>query len=205
MKNTLCILLTFFAAVFARAQESGSGYVARLRPHDTVSFRVLEDPEQKGPQQLVVSAAGKLRFPVSQGSTESLNLDAANKTIEEIKAEVKEALDKDFYKNATVDLEPVQLQGPENAKVIFLGEVKRPNYEFDPTKPKSLFEAVVEIGYSEFANLKKVKIDRVDPKTGERKEIIVNLEDVKKGKRDRDVFLQDQDRVTVPEKKIMFQ
>ena len=73
-----------------------------------------------------------------------------------------------------------------------------------PGETKTVFEGVYQVGLSEFANLKKVKLNRLNPQTKETESRVIDLEAVRKGDRAKDVPLQDGDRVEVPEKSIVF-
>jgi hypothetical protein len=65
----------------------------------------------------------------------------------------------------------------------------------------TISEAVLRVGRSEFADLRKVKIHRLDKETGRDNIIVVDVEKIlKKGDRRDDKVLQAGDRVEVREK-----
>jgi hypothetical protein len=69
-----------------------------------------------------------------------------------------------------------------------------------PGEEKRIFEAVFQVGVNEFANLKKVKLTRVDQTTQKTTTQIIDLEEIKKGVRTNNVILQNGDIIDVPER-----
>ena len=81
----------------------------------------------------------------------------------------------------------------------------RGTIELFPSEQKMLSAAIIQLGYNEFADLKKVKLHRIDPATGENKTTTVDVKDIlKTNDRSKDVILQDGDRVEVPERGFVF-
>ena len=65
----------------------------------------------------------------------------------------------------------------------------------------TISEAVLRVGHSDYADLRKVKIHRLDKETGKEKMIVVDVDKIlKKGDRSADAPLQGGDRVEVKEK-----
>ncbi len=88
-------------------------------------------------------------------------------------------------------------------KATFFGAVKGQVSLGD--EPKTVTQAMMLLGYNEFANLTTgVILRRTDPKTNKDLEIRVNVKAVIDGNRDADVILQDGDRIEVKEKSIFF-
>ena len=87
--------------------------------------------------------------------------------------------------------------------VMFYGAVRGNFLQLGLGEQKTLFEGVYQVGVSEFSNLKKVKLNRVDPVSGKTEIKIINVEKVKQGDRSEDILLQDGDRIEVPEKTII--
>jgi hypothetical protein len=88
--------------------------------------------------------------------------------------------------------------------VWFRGEVQG-KYELKPGAATTLSEALMELRPSDFANLKKVKVDRFDPVTQQNKSVIINVKEIlDKGTRTQDWKLADGDRIYVPPKGINF-
>src|SRR5688572_10942685 len=69
----------------------------RLRAGDKLSFRVAEDGEEAKPLQ--VTDSGEIELPLGFG-----RFNASGKTCRALAQEIKVALEKDYYKRATVQL-----------------------------------------------------------------------------------------------------
>jgi len=183
-------------------QETAATY--KLQIQDTLLFSVREDPIANGTSEpLRVNALGEVHFPVSRGFDEHITLKVAGKTVDQVNFEIKALLNVDYYQEATVFLKLVDQQR-RAGEVLFFGAVRGNILALPPGEPKTIFEGTYQVGLGEFANLKKVRLYRVDPKTGERITKVINLEAIKEGDRSQDIPLQDGDRVEVPEKKIVF-
>lgn len=186
------------------AAAAASEVEYKLLPQDKLTFRIDEDPIKAGQAEpLIVSALGDIQFPVSRGYEERIVIRAKGRTLKDVEAEIKAKLEADFYKQATVHLRLVD-QSRRVGQVQFFGMVRGP-VELFPGEQKSLSSAILQLGYNEFANLRKVKIQRIDPVTKENKTIIVNVEEIlKTNDRKKDIILQDGDRVEVPERGLIF-
>ena len=187
-------------ASWAQTNES----VYRLQVQDTLLFRVKEDPVRGGEAEpLRVNALGEAHFPISRGFEDRITLKVAGKTLDQVGFELKGLLDAEYYQDATVEVKLLEQQR-RAGEVLFFGAVRSNVLPLAPGESKTIFEGAYQVGLSEFANLKKVKLYRVDPQTGERTTQTINLEAIKDGDRQQDVTLRDGDRVEIPEKKIVF-
>jgi protein involved in polysaccharide export with SLBB domain len=195
MLRSLLILICFAIGPDLRAQVVGAGY--RLNPMDKLSVSIAQDPAPGRPVELSVSPLGDLVVPVSRCCEESVVLSVRGKSVEEVEKELKTRLEADFYQTATVQvrvIDPTRRKG----QVLLRGAVRATSVQLDSGKPKTLWEALTEVGTTDFANLKKVKLDRVDA-NGKSQITTHDIEAVDKGDRTKDIELRDGDRVTVPE------
>lgn len=176
----------------------------KLGPQDKLTFQIEEDPVKTGPiETITVSALGDIQLPVSRGYDERIIVLAKGRTLKEIETEIKTKLEADFYKRATVHLRLVD-QSRRVGQVLFYGMV-RGTVELFPSEQKMLSAAIIQLGYNEFADLKKVKVHRIDPVTKESKTITVDVKEIlKTNDRSKDVILQDGDRVEVLERGFVF-
>ena len=89
---------------------------------------------------------------------------------------------------------------PEPRHISVIGEVNNPGkYEMTKEKEMTLIEAIAMAGgFTKFADANKTKIIRV--KDGKEETVIVAAKDiVEKGQKDKDVMLEPDDVVSVPE------
>jgi protein involved in polysaccharide export with SLBB domain len=199
------VLTLQLAAGSLWAQESTNTVAAvKLEKHDKVLYRVEEDPSS-GSKVVGISALGKAQVPVSMAFEDTVvTVDAAGKTLDELAEAIKGQLEGKYYKKATVKLTLVD-KAQKVGQAIFMGET-RGVVQIVPGEEITVATAIAKLGSSEFANLKKVELFRVDKSTGKQLDKqIIDVETVlKKGDRTKDVILQDEDRVNVPEKKFLF-
>jgi protein involved in polysaccharide export with SLBB domain len=190
----------------AQAEAAGREPVAasrlpdRLDKGDKVEFSIEEDPVKSGgPQELIVLPLGDINFPVSRNSDLLIPIRAAGKTIDEVKASLKAKLDADYYQNATVFLRPKE-QAPRRAQVLFTGQVRTSILNLNGGETVTLFEALLRVGTTEFAHLKKVTVHRKSGAAGKPETLVLDVAAMQKGDRSKDISLQDGDLVEVPEK-----
>ena len=173
----------------------------KLGPHDTLSYRVAEDRDDKV-YQLAVTDSGEVELPLG-----SLRVKAAGKTTQQLTADVKSTLEREYYKpgHATVFLG--LLSATPNAskgKVYFEGEVAAHGAIDLPADGQlTLYQAILQIGgFTEQANLKGVFVyHKGGPKDGTR----VDCKAIKNGDATKDLALQPGDRVLVKRKMFDFQ
>jgi protein involved in polysaccharide export with SLBB domain len=178
---------------------AGAGPVGyQLNAMDKVSVTVAQDPVAGKPAEVSVSPLGDLTVPVSRCCEDAITVNVRGKSVEDVEKEIREKLEKEFYEKATVQLRVIDATR-RRGQVLLTGAVRSNSVQLDPGRPKTLWEALTEAGVSDFANLKKVKVDRVGKGV-----TIYDVDAVKKGDRSKDVELQDGDRITVPEKAFNF-
>jgi len=90
--------------------------------------------------------------------------------------------------------------------VIFVGPAMRGRVGIPPGVIKTLSEAVLELPADNYANLKKVEVERYDPVTKVTTTIKVDVYSILfKKQREKDIALKDGDRVKIPERTFIFQ
>lgn len=190
------------------------GEVRDLKPLDTLRFNILEDPPGRGQfPAIVITELGDAQFPISAGSQEYVKVKAAGRRLADLRKELKQKLDAEFYQNATITLEVVKTReseerprGPTSAgKVIVHGSMTAtvPLREGEKLFLSELFAMLS--AQSQYANLKKVEIQRYDPVTKKTqtipKNVKVMLED---GNLKDDIELKDGDKIRVVDRGIIF-
>lgn len=180
----------------ARGQTNlAAGYL--LNPMDKLSISIAEDPVKGQPIEVSVSPLGDLVVRVSRCCEDAVVVNVRGKTLDQVEKELKEKLEADFYQKATLQLRVVD-QTRRRGQVFLRGAVRANSVPIDPGKPLTLWEALNQAGTTEYANFRKVKLDRNGKITE------YDIEAVNKGDRSKDVELQDGDRITVAEKRFNF-
>ncbi len=173
----------------------------QLAPLDKLTISVDQDPVPGRPVEVLVSSLYNLEVPVSRCCESTITINVKGKTLADAQAELKTKLETDFYKIATISLKLVDRDRNQRIGQVWLrGAVKGNIVQLETGKRKTLWEALTQVGTTEFARLSKVRVDRVDPVSGETQKIFVDIEAVDKGDRSKDLELQDGDRITVGEK-----
>lgn len=171
----------------------------RLNYTDKMTVMIQEDP-MKGaaPQEAFVNAEGNILFQISRGFDDSIIIPARGRTVAEVKQDLKTELEKKYYKTATITL--LSKSAAAKASTVYLlGEVQAHSVIIPPGETLTIFQAIVKAGPSEFANLKKIALSRVDPVSGERKIQSIDFDAIKRGrsKKEDDIELRDGDRIEV--------
>lgn len=175
----------------------------QLTPGDRLQYFIQEDPVKgAGPIDLLVSPLGDVNFPVSRTSDILIVLKVAGKPIAQIKQELKEKLDADYYQDATVFLK-VSDQLQRRKQILLSGEVRSNVLSFGAGESVTLFEAIVKAGYTEFANLKKVRLNRLNPATQKTEQRVFRVNEMFDGDRTKDIPLEDGDHIEIPQKTIV--
>jgi protein involved in polysaccharide export with SLBB domain len=175
-------------------------------PQDKFDFRIEQDPVKGLEGELLsVSALHDLQVKVSRGSDITISISTRGKTINQIKKEIKQKLDADYYQNATVHLR-LRYQNDRPGRVFFTGAVKSLSIPLYPNEQKTVLKAILEVGHDNFANLKKVRLHRLNRETGKTEITTIDVQAMLDGKdRSKDVILQDEDRIEVPDRFFLIQ
>jgi protein involved in polysaccharide export with SLBB domain len=189
----------FACAPFIHAQVAPENHA--FAPLDKLTISIEQDPVPGRPVEVLVSSLYNLEIPVSRCCEATISINVKGKTFAEVQSELKTKLEQEFYKVANVSLKLVDRDRNQRVGQVWLrGAVKGNIVQLEAGKRKTLWEALTQVGTTEFAKLSKVRVDRVDAVSGETKKIFVDIEAVDKGERAKDLELQDGDRVTVAEK-----
>lgn len=201
------------AAVSAPAAAASSaagllnGYMAdetyKLRVGDTVSFQILEDRKlgiQLTPIPLVVADSGEVEVSYIG------RIKAVGKTSKELAADIKAALEKDYYKQATVVLS-LNLASRILGRVYIWGQVRAQGpLDIQVNENLTAGQAILRAGgLADFANKTKVKVVRAAGPDGQKQVFELNMADIlEKGKIEKDILLQPDDFIIVPTRLINF-
>lgn len=197
-----------------------NGYVPdnsyKLRVGDTVSFQILENRILEIPVTPGSPAtAGSLVAPASLVVADSGELDvpyigrvmAVDKTCEQLGGEIKAALEKDYYKQATVVLS-LNLANRLWGRVYIWGQVRNQGaLEIQVNENLTAGKAILRAGgFADFANKKKVKIVRASPDAkGDTQSFTLDMTEILEGgKIDKDIVLEPNDLIIVPSRLINF-
>jgi protein involved in polysaccharide export with SLBB domain len=179
-----------------------------LKPHDVLRFQIDQDPPVPiggEPTRVSVSDGGEAMFPVSRHGNSYVKVAVAGKKLADLRKEVKILLDTDYYNDCSVQLDLEQVNrngsfGDSFGSVTIYGELSGV-IPIPDNKPLMLSDAILKAGKNDFADLKRVRIHRVDPQTKRDIVTTVNVTKIlKEGNRDEDQQLKDGDRIEVREK-----
>jgi protein involved in polysaccharide export with SLBB domain len=164
----------------------------RLGVGDQLSVEIVEDRE--GPISRIITATGDLEVPPLD------RVHVAGKTTAEAASEIKRLLEADYYYHATVKLSIDRVNvAAAMGKIQISGEVSAPGVlEFNLADPVTLNEAILKAGnFREFADPRRVRVTRL--KGGSKQEFVVDVKAIQRdGQVDKDIKLEDGDRVNVP-------
>lgn len=166
---------------------------------DVLSFRIVEDEDD--PRTLVVTDSGELEVPYIG------RFPAENRTCKQLAREIKAALEKDYYYQATVII-AVNTMTKSRGKVYLVGAVREPGPEDLPSdEVLTLSKAVLRAGgFNDFSDRKHVKITREGSAGQSGKEtLVVDVGQIfDEGKTEKDVPLKAGDLIYIPERFIRF-
>ncbi len=171
---------------------------------DRISFRIqedLDDPKEPlEPKSLVVADSGEIEVPCLG------RVHAEHKTCQELAAEIKTALEKEYYYQATVVI-ALDLRARTRGRVYLVGPVRTPGEQDIPgDEPLTLSKAIMRAGgFNDFADKKSVKVTRKGGPGGSDRTFVVDVTQVlEKGRTDRDLMLEPGDLILVSERTIRF-
>jgi polysaccharide export outer membrane protein len=171
----------------------------RLAIGDRLSFRIEED--QEDPKPLTVTDSGDLELPYIG------RFPAENKTCKQLAQEIKVALEKEHYYQATVII-AVDFMSKSRGRVYLVGPVRMPGpLEIPSDEVLTLSKAIMRAGgFNDFADKRNVKVTRKSGASGsDKKTFVVDVAEIfEKGKVERDLPLEPGDLILVPERLIRF-
>jgi protein involved in polysaccharide export with SLBB domain len=185
-----------------------NGYVPddsyKLRVGDTVSFQILEDQVLKlqiAPTSLVVADSGELDVPYIG------RVMAVDKTSKQLGEEIKKALEKDYYKKATVVLS-LNVANRLLGRVYIWGQVHNQGaIDLMVNEQLTVGKAILRAGgFADFANKRKVKVVRANANpNGQKQSFDLDMVSIlENGNIDQDIVLQPNDLIIVPTRLINF-
>lgn len=198
-----------------------------LKPHDVLGFLIDQDPSvvealrggnggSGDAETVFVTDAGEAMFRVTRMSPISVKLSVAGKKLVGVRKELKAMLDAEYYQDCSfrldlqaVDRSSAMLESSGSARVVLYGNGGLSGtFPIIEGRKLMLSDVIISAGGksgNEYANLKKVKIRRVDPATNKETVIEANVTNIiEKGDRNADIELKDGDRVEVPARSILF-
>ena len=166
---------------------------------DRLSFKVVEDEGM--PRTLTVTDSSEIDVPYIG------RVSAANKTCKQFALHVKRLLEKEYYYQATVivglDAAGNSVRAVSRGKVYVMGQVRSQGpLDIPADEVFTVTKAILRAGgFGPYANKRKVKLVRSAKSGGNEKPTIIDcVEILDKGQWDKDVEVNPEDIITVPEK-----
>jgi polysaccharide export outer membrane protein len=185
----------------AAPQDAQAAPSYRVGVSDILAIKVFDEPGLTN--KYSVDSDGTITFPflarvVVQG-----------KTVREVQDTIKSALEPKYIRNAQVS---VEIESFRSRSVYVLGEVKGPGKYIIEGPPVTLLEVIAKAGSFTSAAGQEIIVQRykdsiaaavatapADPKSDQTAELMrVNIEDLKQGRFNANVVLQDNDTIIVP-------
>ncbi|MEO6054248.1 MAG: polysaccharide biosynthesis/export family protein [Chthoniobacterales bacterium] len=170
-----------------------------LEPGDTVNYRVVQDGE--GVLSLRVADGGELEVPLIG------RINAAGLNCKQIAENIKVALEKVYYKKATVIVGLESVHSGPRGRVFVTGEVRTQGPLDLPSSTEKLTvsSAILQAGgFADFANKRKVRVLRKMPNNTTTTTTVDVKDIIEKGHLEKDIILEAGDVVYVPERMINF-
>lgn len=188
-------------ATNASSGETVGSYVLddkyKLSAGDKISFQILEDRDP--PKSLIITDSGELDVPYIG------RVVAANKTCKQLAGELKVQLEKEYYYRASVVL-ALDAANKVRGKVYIWGQVRNQGpIEIPSGENFTVGKAILRAGgFGDFAKKSAVKLIRAD-ETGKKQTFELDMEQIlEKGKTEKDMTLQPDDFIIVPERLVNF-
>lgn len=166
---------------------------------DKMTVRILEDRDEAVIR--VVLDPGDLDFPHLG------RVAVSGKTCKEAAFDIKDRLEKTHYIRATVLL-TLETANRSRGKIQIIGQVRtQGTMELPPDEAITVSKAILRAGgFAEFANKTHVKLIRKSgPGENDKEEFIINVDEIwTKQKTDKDLTVQPEDLIFVPQKFINF-
>ena len=164
-----------------------------LQTGDHIKITIYPEDDLIKGATMEISSEGNITLPLVG------KVAVAGKPSTEAEHAIAEILDRDYIVNPEVVIEVVEKYGAEKEKtVVLLGQVKNPgSHPFPKTEHFTLLQAIaIAGGFSDIANIKKIKIIRGGAEKGE--VLRANAEDIISGNKP-DIDLEDGDIINVAE------
>lgn len=176
-------IFTLVAALFMLSAWTGNAHAQnayQIQPGDLLGIEVIEDPSLN--RSVLVAPDGSFTLPLAG------TVQAAGRTVSQVKADVAQRLTPNFANKPTVSVSltglnpalPTAATGP-TIDVYVLGEVNTPG-KYAVDKGISIWQFLAEIGgLTRFAAVKRVQVRRTD-KSGNETVYKLNFKDILEGK-----------------------
>ncbi|MDD5423512.1 MAG: polysaccharide export protein [Candidatus Omnitrophica bacterium] len=190
MKIFITILLlaaVFVVPVFAADPVPQGKY--KLQPTDILQITVHGQPDLTTKTR--IAADGYISFPLI-GQVMARGL-----TVQDLEEKIKELLEKDYLVKAEV---LVFIDEYHPRQVSVMGEVNKPGkFDMPDERDMTVLEAVAMAeGFTKDADVNRTRVMRIED--GKRKTLIVKVKDItERGEKEKDVVVQPDDVVFVPE------
>ena len=170
----------------------------KLAVGDRLSYRVIE--EQSEPRPVYVGDSGEAEVPLIG------RIPAGGKTCKELAFAIKHELEKDYFYRATVIIGLDTASIKSRGQIYLSGQVRtQGKMDMPATGNFTLSKAILQAGgFGDFANQKKVKVIRTLPDGKTTQTFTVDVSEVLKGKADKDLNLEPEDVVIIPERAVTF-
>lgn len=171
----------------------------RLGAGDHLSYRVVE--ERRPPVPLIVADSGELEVPLIG------RISAKGRTCKDLAQAIRPLLEREYFYKATVIIGLDAVSSKSRGRVYISGQVRQQGpVEIPPDERFTLSKAIFKAGgFADFANHRKIKVLRKAVGGGRAQPIIVDLDAVTvHGDLEKDLELQPDDTVIVPEKFVNF-
>lgn len=157
------------AGLLLAVPDAGEAQGYRIQPGDSLRIEVLEDPSLD--RSVLVLPDGSIDFPLAG------TLQAAGRTVEELRRALTQALAGNFATEPTVfvsvgALRPVEVVPPApeidapTIDVFVTGEVAAPGRKIVPPGTTVLQILAEAGGFTRFAAERRIQLRRTDPRTG---------------------------------------
>jgi polysaccharide export outer membrane protein len=172
-------------------KDAEDGHV--LKPGDRIKVTIYPEDEFIKGGEMQISAEGNITLPLIG------KVEVGNILVREAEAKIRDLLNADYLVNPEAVIEVVKSSEQSKIQIVLLGSVRKPgSYEFPVGEVKvTLLKLMSEAGgFSEVANIKKIKIVRTED--GKKTVIRANAEAIMSGDQP-DVELMSGDIVHVSE------
>ncbi len=188
-----------------------------LRPKDAFRFRIHQDPVGGSDSlRTTITDSGEAIFNVSRGDATYVTIKAAGRRLADVRSELKQRLEAEYYVVATIDLnlESIALPQGGTAEIggvttqstvptVVVFDALQGEFAVPDGQPLMLSTIMLKLPSNQFANRKKVEVQRVGPDGKSLPPIKVNVDDLLlNNNRSADVELKAGDRIRVPRRVI---
>ncbi len=189
MKKTAVLVFVLCSLWAVLSFASGEDSYYKICPEDVLQINVYEQPDLSVKTR--VAPNGEITYPLLG------NVLVSGMTLGYIEKKIAELLEKDYLVNPQVT---VFIEEYHPKKVYVMGAVEKPGaYDMPKEHPMTAMEAVVLAGgFSKKAAQNDTCVIRAE--NGGKKKIKVRVTDItRKGEKDKDIPMEENDMVFVPE------